>query len=258
MERVAFRKMHGLGNDFVIVDARMRALDLDKAAIRRIADRRYGIGCDQFLILEKAHQGGDLFMRIYNPDGSETGACGNGTRCVARMLMEETGRSSVTIETIAGRLEAERKGDLVCVDMGVPKRIESAILDEAKVSIVDMGNPHLIFFVPDADAVDLASLGPKYEKHEMFPQGVNVTFAAIRARNEIKLRVWERGAGATLACGSAACATLVAAVSRDLADREAQLHLPGGTLTIVWREDQHVLMTGPTELSFEGVIGAAA
>ncbi|MEZ5933491.1 MAG: diaminopimelate epimerase [Alphaproteobacteria bacterium] len=266
MSELDFHKMHGLGNDFVIVDQRSGKLVLSAAQIRKIADRRRGVGFDQLLLLQpsdKAH----VFMRVYNPDGSESGACGNGTRCVARLMMEEQGLSSVLIETRAGILEAKPGLMGYSVVMGRPglawdeiplaRAMDTLHLDiEAgplkAPTAVNMGNPHAVFFVGDAEAVDLAALGPGLEHHPLFPERANIGVAQVRDRNTIRLRVFERGAGITSACGSGACAAVVAAIRRDLVGPTASVLLDGGKLSITWREDGQVVMTGPASHSFTG------
>ena len=270
---VAFLKMNGLGNDFVVVDTRARPVKLGAAAARKIGDRHRGVGFDQLLVIEPARGGGDFGMKIWNPDGSESGACGNGTRCVADLLFNETKTSSLTIATNGGLLHCTRAADgRVTVDMGEPKfdwqdiplseRMDTRTLDikvgpiDAPVlfgpSAVNMGNPHCIFFVENAEAHDLSKIGPMLEYHPLFPERANISLAQIKSKGEIRLRVWERGAGQTLACGSAACAAAVAAARRKMTDRQVRIVLDGGPLDIVWREDNHVLMTGPTELNYSG------
>jgi len=262
----AFVKMHGLGNDFVVLDARERALPLTPSRIRGLANRHTGIGCDQLIVLEPPQtSAADVFMRIFNPDGSPSGACGNATRCVAEELGRKSGQGRVVVQTLAGLLAAELLGDgHVRVDMGPPSFEWHDIPlaspcntlhlplpgDPAGVS---MGNPHATLFVDDLEATDVAELGPRLQTAPLFPDRANVGFAVVEAPDRIRLRVWERGAGLTLACGSGACAALVNAVRRGLADREATLILDGGALQIAWREaDSHVLMTGPTATAFQG------
>jgi len=270
---VAFYKMNGLGNDFVVVDARARKLKLGEAAARRIGDRHRGVGFDQLLVIEPSKGKGDFSLRIWNPDGSETGACGNGTRCVADLLLSETKKPSVVLQTLGGLLTCTRGADgRVTVDMGEPKlewqdiplaeRMDTRTIDvrvgpiDAPVligpSAVNMGNPHCVFFVENAEAHDLSKIGPMLEYHPMFPERANISLAQVKSKNEIRLRVWERGAGQTQACGSAACAATVAAARRKLTDRKVRIVLDGGPLDIEWREDNHVLMTGPVELNFTG------
>jgi diaminopimelate epimerase len=268
---ISFIKMHGAGNDFVVLDGRARPLGLTPDRIRLLADRRLGIGCDQLISLEPGPAGTDVFMRIHNPDGSEAGACGNATRCVATLIGRERGGPSVTVRTISGDLPAALLPDgLVTVDLGAPRlgwaEIPlAAALDTLRLPLAEgavaqpaacsMGNPHATFFVPTIAGLDITRLGPRFETDALFPDRANVGFAEILAPDRIRLRVWERGAGLTLACGSGACATLVNAVRRGLTGRRADLLLDGGTLTIEWREsDGHVLMTGPVETSFTGTI----
>lgn len=265
--------MHGLGNDFVVLDARQRVLALTPAKVAAIADRRTGVGCDQLVVIEPARTGGsDSWMSIYNADGSEVGACGNASRCVAWLLMEESGRAEVVLETRAGLLEAERRGPLlVAVDMGAARLDWRDIpLAQAQDTLhlglnvgeltdpvgVGMGNPHAVFFVDDVESVDLAALGPLIERHALFPERTNVEIAQLLPSGRIRMRVWERGAGITSACGTGACATLVAAARRGIAGRAAEVVLDGGVLAIEWLDDDHVLMTGPVALSFSGQLDA--
>jgi diaminopimelate epimerase len=268
-----FLKMHGLGNDFVVLDARQRPVGLDEAAVRAIADRRTGVGFDEMLIVEPARDGqGDAFMGVRNADGSVAEACGNGARCVAWLLMQERGVDHILIETLGGLIEAKTTADgRVSVDMG-PARTEwrdiplAAPADTLHLPLtqgpladpvaVSMGNPHAVFFVPDAEAVDLTALGPVLEHHPMFPQRANIEVAQILAPGRIRMRVWERGAGITRACGSGACAVQVAAARRGLAGREGEILLDGGPLTIAWRGDGHVIMTGPVAITFAGTLDA--
>ena len=271
MRGIPFAKMHGLGNDFVVIDARKRKLALGEAAVRAVADRHKGVGFDQLLVLERAKsKGADVFMRILNADGSEAEACGNGTRCVAELVMREKGKDHVTVETVAGLLAAESHGaGRVGVDMGVPRLAWREIplardCDTLNVPLTlgplvvpvatSMGNPHATFFVEDAEAIDLASLGPKLEHDPIFPERANIGVVQVLSPERLRFRVWERGAGITIACGSGACAALVAAARRGLAKRKAGVVLDGGTLEIEWRGDGHVLMTGPVATSFTGTL----
>jgi diaminopimelate epimerase len=275
---VPFLKMNGLGNDFVVIDARKHAIAMTEEAARAIGDRHRGVGYDQLLVIGGPKKGAEAEMRIWNPDGSEVESCGNGTRCVASLIMAETGKDRMTLWTKGGLLECTRADDeRVTVDMGEPKlewqdiplaeRMDTRTIDvkvgpiDAPVlfnpSAVNMGNPHCVFFVENADAHDLQKIGPMLEYHPMFPERANITVAQVRSKAEIRARVWERGAGQTLACGTAACATAVSAVRRRMADRKVRVVLDGGPLDIEWREsDNHVLMTGPAELSFSGVLPA--
>jgi diaminopimelate epimerase len=270
MGKVPFLKMHGLGNDFVVLDFRRSAIPLGAGAARRLADRRTGIGCDQVILLEPArHPAAQVLMRIRNADGSEAEACGNATRCVADLLYRESRESRVRIETAAGVLEAEALTDgSFAVDMGPARTAWHEIplaraMDTDRVHLTsgpltdavctNIGNPHATFFVGDVDTVDLEALGPGLEHHPFFPERANIGVAEIRSPRTIRVRVWERGAGITRACGTGACAALVAAHRRGLTERRADVELDGGTLEIAWREDGHVIMAGPATLSFEGV-----
>jgi diaminopimelate epimerase len=271
-----FLKMNGLGNDFVVVEARQAPFAPTPEEVRAIADRASGIGCDQLIAIEPASgdAGADAFMRIWNADGGEVAACGNATRCVGWLLTEAAGHQKVVIATEAGPLVAERVGELrVRVDMGRPglgwrdiplaeemdtRGIELQVgpIDAPVLhtpGCVSMGNPHVVFFVPDAETAPVKEVGPLIEHHRLFPERTNVGFAQIVAPDRIRLRVWERGAGETQACGTGACAALVAAARRGLTGRKATIMLPGGELEIEWREDDdHVLMTGPIEVEFTG------
>lgn len=268
----SFLKMHGLGNDFVIFDARQEPLALTEAQIVHIADRRRGVGCDQVIMLEPtASARADAFMRIYNPDGSESSACGNATRCVASLLMQESGRDEACVATRAGVLYCTRAENGIAVDMGMPRTGWQEIplaqeMDTLRLPLkenglsdpvaVSMGNPHMVFFTTDIKDIALAELGPALEHHALFPERANVSVAEMTGPASIALRVWERGAGETLACGTAACATLVAAVRRGLiSGRSAEVSLPGGILHIEWMESNaHVIMTGPVAQVFSGVV----
>jgi diaminopimelate epimerase len=269
MSSIPFIKMHGLGNDFVIIDGRRHPVALSDGEIRAVAARRTGIGCDQLIVIEPARdRPADAFMRIYNADGGEVGACGNATRCVASLLMAEGARDRVRLDTAAGVREAEGLDDgRIAVDMGAPGTdwrdiplagpADTLHLDLAAGPLsdpvaVNMGNPHAVFFVADAETVDLAALGPALEHHRMFPERANIEIAQVIDRQTIRLRVWERGAGITQACATGACAVAVAAHRRDLAGREVSLDMDGGRLAVEWRGDGHVLMTGPAAVSFNG------
>ncbi|MCA1941158.1 MAG: diaminopimelate epimerase [Caenispirillum bisanense] len=268
-----FLKMHGLGNDFVIVDRRADARPLPAAAIAAVGNRRTGVGCDQFITIEPGDGEADAVMGIYNgDDGSPAGACGNATRCVAHLLMQETGKAEVAIRTVSGLLRGWRDAatGLVTVDMG-PARLDwqEIPLAEARDTLhaglsvgplhdpvcVSMGNPHAVFFIDDVAAVDLPAVGPQVERHPLFPARTNVEIVQVLDRGRVRMRVWERAAGITMACGSGACAVGVAAVRRGLTDRRVEVMLDGGPLTIEWREaDGHVLMTGPVATAFAGSV----
>lgn len=265
--RIPFTKMHGLGNDFVVLDARQGPLiPITNDLARALADRRTGIGCDQLVLLEESDFA-DFAMRIFNSDGSQVEACGNATRAVALLHGE-----AATIETIGGMLQASPVEGGISVAMGAPRfgwdQIPLAYaMDTSSMPVawedlenpmaVNVGNPHAIFFVPDADAVDLDRLGPQIEHDPLFPARVNVNVAQIVNRKAILLRVWERGAGLTRACGTGACATAVAAMKKGLVDREVEVTLPGGTLTIALGDDGEITMTGPAAESFRGTFDPA-
>jgi diaminopimelate epimerase len=275
-----FFKMNGCGNDFVIFDARAHgALQLSKEQARAIADRNEGVGCDQVIAIERSIRG-DAFMRIWNQDGSEVSACGNATRCVASILLDERGSDGpVKIETLAGVLKAERTTlGQYTVDMGSPllkweeipvaRAMDTVRLDYAmdvglfrlaNPGACNMGNPHVVFFLEDLKPVPFTTLGPRVETDPFFPDGVNVNFAQILSPSRIRLKVWERGVGMTKACGTGACATVVAAHRAGLTGRSVTVELDGGELAIEWRDsDDRVLMTGPVELERMGdLLGAA-
>jgi diaminopimelate epimerase len=283
---IPFRKMHGLGNDFVVLDARanapldargkgvLDALGITPARAAALADRRTGIGCDQLILLEPAGDGAEVFMRIRNPDGSEAGACGNATRCVAQLLAQELGRDRVTVRTIGGDLPAEALPDgRFRVDMGPPRlgwaevplarEVDTLHLPLSRGILGDpaacsMGNPHATFFVRDLDAVPVTTLGPGLEHDPLFPERANIGFVQVLDPGHIRLAVWERGAGLTLACGSGACAAVVNAARRGLTGRRARVSLPRGEMEIEWQadgpEEGHVLMTGPVATAFTGLV----
>jgi diaminopimelate epimerase len=274
MSGLPFIKMHGLGNDFVVVDARARPVAVSDAQARAIADRKTGVGCDQFIIIEPPANGvADAAMRIHNADGGEVEACGNASRCVARLLMQEKGTRRVTLDTAAGRLIAEDAGEgRIAVDMGLARldwrdiplarEMDTLHLDLSQGPLrdpvaVNVGNPHAVFFVPDAEVIDLEALGPQLERHPLFPERANIEAASVLSRRRIRMRVWERGVGITRACGTGACATLVAAARRGLAERRAEILLDGGPLEIEWLANDHVRMTGPVATSFTGTLDAS-
>jgi diaminopimelate epimerase len=268
--RVPFVKMHGCGNDFVVFDERQGALGLTARRAAGIADRRTGVGCDQFIVIETGGDGAEAFMRIRNPDGGEAGACGNATRCVASLVAAETGAKRLVIRTISGDLPAEMLADgRVRVDMGparlgwrdVPlaREMDTLHVDLERGAVADpaacsMGNPHATFFVPDVERLAVTEIGPGLETDALFPQKANIGFAEIRGADRMRLRVWERGAGLTMACGSGACAAVVNAARRGLTGRRVTVAMDGGDLEIEWRGDGHVLMTGPVATSFTGFL----
>ena len=270
--------MNGAGNKILVLDLRGTPLAPTPAEARAI-HRTPGLDYDQMMVLFDPREAATMaYVRIFNNDGSEAEACGNGARCVADRLARESGAAALAIETVAGRIACERLGEWrYRVDMGAPRfgwreiplahavadtrRVKVALpglADYGPASVVNMGNPHAIFWVKDVATIPLESVGPRLETHPLFPDKANISFAEVRARDGIKLRVWERGVGITLACGSAACATLVAAARLDLTDRLARVSLPGGELTIEWWEsDNRVLMSGPVEFEREIVLDAA-
>ena len=273
---IPFRKMNGLGNDFVVIDARVRAVVLSEEAVRAVADRDTGVGCDQLILMEPS-QKADVKMRIWNNQGGEVESCGNASRCVADLIMKETGKDTVTVNTRGGLLICTPTGDgNITVDMGVPKfgwqdiplaeefrdtrgielqigPIDAPVLHTP--AVVNVGNPHCIFWVDDVEAHDLARFGPLLENHPIFPERANISLAQVVDPGHIVLKVWERGAGLTRACGTGACAAQVCAVRKKFTDRVATVTLPGGDLVIEWRErDEHMLMTGPIAYEFEGVL----
>lgn len=261
---LAFLKMHGAGNDFVIIDSRGRDAVITPALARALGDRHRGVGFDQLAEIRDGTDA-DIALDFWNSDGSRAGACGNATRCVAELVLGEGG-DRLTIRTARGLLEARREDGTLWVNMGPPQLDWDAIplardvdplhlpLDGDPVAI-GMGNPHCVFFVPDAGAVDPATRGPQVEHDPLFPERTNVEFAEVRGPGEIRMRVWERGTGVTLACGSGACATAVAAHLRGLADRRVRMELDGGWLELDWRDDG-VWMAGPTALVFRAELGA--
>ena len=269
MAQRRFHKMHGLGNDFVVVDARQRPFTADADRVRALSARRTGIGCDQFITLEPpTTPDAAVFMRIHNADGGEVEACGNAARCIARLLFTDTGANAVTIETAVGLLDARAApGDNIAVDMGpaatdwqaipLAREVDTLHLPLARGPLedpvaVNIGNPHAVFFVEDAEAVDLTTLGPDLEHDPLFPDRANIEVCHLAGPDHLRMRVWERGVGITRACGTGACASVVAAARRGLTGRGAIVDLDGGPLRIDWRADNHVIMTGPTAYSFSG------
>ncbi|MCF6272267.1 MAG: diaminopimelate epimerase [Rhodobacteraceae bacterium] len=260
---LGFLKMHGLGNDFVVVDARGRMDPMTPALARAIGDRHFGIGFDQLALIRTVDD--IVAVDYWNADGSLSGACGNATRCVARLMMEESGEASVLLRTGRGDLRCEKaEGGLIRVNMGqprinwqdVPLAHEMDTLElplEGAPSATGMGNPHCSFFVEDVAAVDLDTLGPKTEHDPLFPERTNVQVVEVLDRKNLRVRVWERGVGHTLASGSSSCAVVVAAVRRGLTERKVSVHLDGGALGIEWCEDG-VWMTGPTMLVATGTL----
>ncbi|WP_295795911.1 diaminopimelate epimerase [uncultured Microbacterium sp.] len=274
---ISFTKGHGTGNDFVIVDDRDGALShtgaLERDTRAAMADRRRGIGCDQLLVLGKPSNGaGDVFMRVYNPDGGEVEACGNGTRCVAALVMGEGGKDTLGVETVAGILASTRNADgTVSVDMGEPRlewdqiplarEMDTLSVDMAYIPYTDpvavnMGNPHVVFFVDDAEAVPLEECGPVLENDPLLLQRANIEFVEKKADGSLRMRVWERGCGITLACGSGASAVGVAAYRAGLSGRVSDIVMDGGMVTIDWQDDGtdsgRVIMQGPVAYVCQG------
>lgn len=261
MISLPFHKMHGLGNDFVVIDARQESIPLSDSLIRSVAHRNLGVGFDQLAVIEQGTA--DAHLVFYNSDGSKSAACGNATRCIARHLMDETGKTDLHITTERGDLFAKDMGNgLTSVNMGqpqlewqdIPLAYEMDTLElpiEGAPTATGMGNPHCTFFVPDAEAVDLVAEGSKFEHHPLYPQRTNVQFAHVLGPDHLRMRVWERGVGVTMASGSSSCATAVAAARRGLTGRSVRIDLDGGKLHIDWREDG-IWMTGPTMHVFSG------
>lgn len=275
---ISFRKMNGLGNDFVVLDARQERLTIAEASARAIASRETGIGCDQLIVMEPSEKA-DIRMRIWNSSGEEVASCGNASRCLADLLIDETGRPVVTIDTDGGLLRCKRASHgQISVNMGVPqfgwqhiplaeefhdtRAIELQIgpIDDPVLhtpSVVNVGNPHCIFWVEDVEAIALDKVGPLLENHPIFPERANISIAQIINRQQVVLKVWERGAGLTRACGTAACAVIACAVRKTLTERAITVSLPGGDLHMEWRaHDDAIIMTGPVAYEFEGMLPA--
>jgi diaminopimelate epimerase len=278
LEPRGFRKMNGLGNDFVVLDARTRPVTISDDQARAIADRESGIGCDQLIVIAPSTTA-DVQMRIWNNAGFEVESCGNASRCIADILFAEKGSSTVTIDTLGGFLVCQKVANgMVTVDMGIPRfgwrdiplsepfadtrhiELQLGPIDAPLIhspSVINVGNPHCIFWVKNLDVVDLAKAGPMLEHHPIFPERANITLARVDAKDHVTIKVWERGAGMTRACGTAACATIASASRIKLTGRKATITLPGGDLAMEWREsDDHILMTGPIAYEFEGTLPA--
>ncbi len=269
--KLSFAKMHGLGNDFAIFDGRNQDISkLTKEMIVELSDRKIGIGCDQFIVLESSDRA-DAFMRIYNPDGDQAESCGNAARCVGRLICNETGENKVTLDTVVGLRHIEKQADgLYTASMGEPKwGWQDIPLSEEQDTLslalplegvqqavaVNVGNPHVVFFVDDLKKIKLEEWGAAVEMHTMFPERTNVEFVQVISRNELRMRVWERGAGVTRACGSGSCATLVAGVRAGKASREAKVILDGGELLINWDEGSNIIfMTGSATEVYRGTL----
>lgn len=254
-----FRKMHGLGNDFVIFDAREQDIILTPDDMALVADRHWGVGCDLITILDES-ESCDISAYFFNADGSESAACGNASRCVADMIMAESGKDSCTLQLIDRVLNCRKVDDLIEVDMGAPKDIKDLDLAHGGVSkpvSVDMGNPHCVFFVDDIDSVDIEAVGAYFEMHEAFPNRTNVEFVQVIDKTHLRQRTWERGVGVTQACGSGACAVAAAAVTRGLVERSVEIELDGGLLQMRWDEKSgSMFMTGPVAYVFDGELAS--
>ncbi len=274
--KIQFTKMHGTGNDFIVVDARRSKIANLKKVAKDLCNRRFGIGADQLLVIEKSRKA-DVFMRIYNADGSEVGMCGNGIRCLTKYINDEkTIKKELTVETPSGVQKARvvgksASGAKITVDMGkpllkgneIPVKLSGRVINrpirvdgkEIRATCVSMGNPHCILFVDDPRTYPVEKMGPTIEKSHLFPKKTNVEFVQVLSSDEIFMRVWERGSGETLACGSGACAAVVASALNTQTGRKVKVNLLGGVLDIEWsREDDHVYMTGPAETVFKGEI----
>ena len=275
---IGFRKMHGLGNDFAVFDARQMPLVLDAKLARSLADRRRGIGCDQLIVIERGEKGADAFMRVFNADGGAVELSGNGARCAARVLAEDLNKTEIRIDTKSGPIVCWVEGASVTVDMGAPRfawreipmthAVDTASFALAVDGFTDkalagaaaasMGNPHCVLFVDDVQGAPVETLGPIIETHPWFPARTNVEFVEVRSERNLRMRVWERGTGVTQACGTGACAAAAAAHRRGLTGRDVAVELDGGVLDISWREsDDHIVMTGPAILSFTGEVDLA-
>lgn len=277
--KIAFTKMHGAGNDFVVIDATVTPFSLSAAQLRRLADRHVGVGCDQILVVERAQSAADFRYRIFNADGGEVEQCGNGARCFVKFVFDRglTQQREIRVETLSGLITLRREDDgQVTVNMGAPvfdvtripfqpadaadahallHRLTLDSGDRVEVSVLSMGNPHAVCVVTDVETASVASHGPQMEHHAQFPRRVNAGFMQIMNRNHLRLRVFERGAGETLSCGTGACAAAVAGIRLGLLDSPVQVDTRGGRLTIQWAGgDNPVLLTGPAATVFEGSI----
>ena len=271
---LAFTKMHGLGNDFVVLDGVTAAIDPDAALVRHLADRRRGVGCDQVLLIQAASGDADFGYRIFNADGTEVEQCGNGARCVARFVRDRglADAERITFDTLGGRIRTVVEADgRIAVDMGEPRFEPSAIPFDAPararyyaleaggetrdIGAVSIGNPHAVLVVDDTASAPVSTLGPEIEYHPRFPRRANVGFMQVVAADRIALRVWERGVGETDACGTGACAAVAVGRDRGWLDRRVTAALPGGELVIEWAgTDNPLWMTGPAETAFEGTL----
>ena len=265
---VNFTKMHGIGNDFVIIDCR-DGIELNEIVAKKIANRRFGIGCDQIILLKNPLLGNDILLEFINNDGSLSSACGNGTRCAAKLIFIENSTNNINIETNAGILQAwkDNNSNLISVNMGKPNFIWNEIplsknIDHTNVDLgfekdnnafcLSMGNPHAVFFVDSVESVNVSLVGPKLENHPIFPEKANISFAEVKSKSKIKMKVWERGVGITKACGSGACAVAVAAKQLSKIGSFCEVSLDGGKLNVHLPDNDNVYLTGPIEISFRG------
>tara|TARA_B100000700_G_scaffold311266_1_gene392880 strand:- start:36 stop:851 length:816 start_codon:yes stop_codon:yes gene_type:complete len=269
MAKIDFVKMHGLGNDFVIIDNRKNDLKISKEIINKLSDRKSGAGCDQLITINPSlNLGDDVSINIFNPNGDEAEACGNGTRCVAKLLFKETNKNSLIIKSEAGILHANKKGDDISVNLGkcstdwkkipLAKKVNTLnmpikIENFSNGIAVNVGNPHIVFFGKNIEKVNLSQTGPEIENNELFPNKTNVEIIEIINKQKIKMRVWERGAGITLACGSGACASVYAGMLKKILDKNVEVVLERGSLHIEIINDE-AIMSGPAEISFQGNI----
>jgi diaminopimelate epimerase len=256
--KLPFTKMQGAGNDFVVLDCTRTPFNLSRHQLRRIADRHLGVGCDQILVVESSRSGADFRYRIFNADGGEVEQCGNGARCFVKFVHGHglTSKREIAVETLGGLIRPKLEADgEVSVDMGKPAFSGVEKVGGVDVAIVSMGNPHAVQVVRDVANAPVATQGPELERHPRFPNGVNAGYFQVIDRHRIRLRVWERGAGETLSCGTGACAAAVTAIERKLADSPIQVETRGGTLTIAWHGgDNPVIMKGPAQAVFEGTL----
>mgnify|MGYP001328998919 FL=1 len=265
-----FLKMHGVGNDFIVLDGRDK-INFSSKIAKEISNRRTGVGCDQIIIIQNSNKGCDIKLLFFNADGSEAQACGNGTRCVSKLIMNETSKDSLKIETLSGFVQAwtDKSDNLTVVDMGIPKFLwneiplskqvnnENVDLGEflpSKAFCLSMGNPHAVIFVDELENYKLEEFGSKLEKHSIFSQGANISLVQIYNERKIKIKVWERGVGITMACGTAACASVVAGKKKKILSDSCEVNLDGGKLFVEINKENHILLKGPTEISFEGFL----
>ncbi len=270
-KKIPFRKMHGLENDFVVLDSRQKEITLSKNEIIAIADRKTGVGFDQLLIIQPPKKSNGVFMSVYNSDGNRVETCGNGARCIAKVVMNDLNTNEIIIETLAGPIKASKhQNGQITVNLGKIKyswkdipmsrkldtlNLDFGIKDLPHGIAVNVGNPHVVFFVKDVENLDLTEVGPKISSDKIFPDGANVEFAQLLSKDHIRMRVWERGVGVTKACGTGACATLVASVKKGLSKNYARVSLDGGDLFVELSKNDEVKMTGPAEYSFTGLTG---